>query len=247
MSLFSLLIGLGASLALLRLAFTVAEEERIRWLLYGLAVLVMALIGARLAFVLEHVNYYTTRKGELADLSAGGLWWPGAAAGGLLAIIFIGFVKNNGIKETLDKFSVYLLPLAAAFWLAGWSGGVAYGARVDPGVWWGISMLDVTGVTAPRFPLQLLAAVTIAGTLGAIEWRWKKPAARGRRMGVLLLVLSAHTLLFSLLRADPAQPFIGLRIDVWASIVFSILSASLLAGTFDVKSREINAEKEPTE
>ena len=247
MTFFSLLIGLGASLALQRLALTTTEEHKIHWLLNGLAVLAMALIGARLAFLLAHADYYATRKGELADLSAGGLWWPGAAAGGLLAIFVIGLLKNNGTKETLDRFSVFLLPLSVAFWLAGWSGGVAYGARVDAGAWWGIPMLDVTGVTAPRFPLQLLAAVTLILALGALEWRWKKPAAPGRRMGILLLALSLHTLLFSFLRADPAQPFLGLRIDVWASLFLIILSASLVASTFDVKSREISAEKEPTE
>ena len=159
-------------------------------------------------------------------------------------MIIIGLVKNNGIKKTFDRFSVFLLPLSAAFWLAGWSGGVAYGARVDAGAWWGISMLDVTGVSAPRFPLQLVAAVTLAGLLGIIEWRWRKTAAHGRRMGVLLFALSVHTLLFSLLRADPAQPFIGLRIDTWASILLGVFSACLLAVTFDVKSRKISAEKE---
>ncbi len=247
MFLFSLFIGLGASLALLRLTLVTAEEQRIHRLLQGLAILLLALAGARLAFILTHAAYYTTRHNEMWDLSTGGLWWPGAAAGGLLTILVINVAKRNGVMHTFDRFSVFLLPLSVAFWLAAWSGGVAYGARVDAGAWWGLPALDVNGITAQRFPVQLLAAVTLAGTLGGIEWLWKQPAASGRRMGVTLLVLSAHTLLFSALRADPSQQFIGIRFDVWAAILLGILSASLLASTFDVKSRETGTEKEPSE
>ena len=224
MSLFSLLIGLGASLALLRLAFTVAEEQRIRWLLYGLAVLTGALLGARLAFVLEHLAYYSTRQNEIFNFRAGGLWWPGAVAGGLLVILVIGIVRKHKILETFDKFSVFLLPLSVSFWLAAWSAGVAYGTRLDPSVWWGMPMLDISGVTAPRVPVQPAAAFTILLLLGAIEWIWKKPSPAGRRMALLMLVLSIHTLLFSIMRADPVQPILGIRLDVWASILFILVS-----------------------
>lgn len=244
MSLFSLLFGLGASLALLRLAFTVAEDQRIRWLLYGLAALTGALLGARLAFVLEHLAYYSSRHNEILNLRAGGLWWPGAVAGSLLVSLTIGITRKHKIKETLDRFSVFLLPVAVSFWLAAWSAGVAYGARLDPSVWWGMPMLDITGVTAPRVPVQPVAALTLLLLLGAIEWVWKKPVLANRRAAVLLLVLSIHTLLFSLMRADPVQPLLGIRLDVWTSILFILVAGILLLCTFDVKSRKSQVEKE---
>lgn len=245
MFLFSLIIGLGASAALLRLALVTAEEQRIRRLLQGLVILLFALAGARLAFILTHTTYYATRNNEMWDLSAGGLWWPGAAAGGLLTVLVIGLAKHNGAMHSFDRFSVFLLPVAISFWLAAWSGGVAYGARVDHSVWWGMPMLDLSGVSAPRVPLQPAAALSLLLLLGSIEWAWRKPAPAGRRMGVLLFVLSVHSLLFSLMRADPVQPLFGVRLDVWASILLVVISGILLASTFAVKSKKDQVEKEP--
>jgi prolipoprotein diacylglyceryltransferase len=246
LSLFSLLIGLGASLALLRLAFTVAAEIRIRWLLHGLAVFAGALLAARLVFVLEHLAYYSTRQIEILNFSSGGLWWPGAAVGGLMVTLVIGILRHRKVKETFDKFNVFLLPLALSFWLAAWRAGVGYGARLDSSVWWGMPMLDISGVTTPRVPVQPAAALTILMLLGAMEWVWKKPAPAGRRMAVLLLVLSVHTLLFSLMRTDPVQPFFGIRLDVWISILLIFVSGILLACTFEVKSRKSQMEKDLT-
>ena len=107
-------------------------------------------------------------------------------------------------------------------------------------------MLDITGVTAPRVPVQPVAALTLFLLLGAIECVWKKPVPSGRRAALLLLVLSIHTLLFSLMRADPVQPLLGIRLDVWTSILFILVTGILLLCTFDVKSRKNQVEKEIT-
>ena len=244
MSLFSLLIGLGASLALLRLVFTSAEENRLRWLLQGLLVQAGALLGARLAFIVAHVTYYSTRRHEMLNFNSGGLWWPGAVVGALLVMVVIGMTQKEKIKDTFDRFSIFLLPAGLSFWLASWTAGIAYGVRLDPSVWWGMPMLDITGVTAPRVPVQPAAAFTLLLILGATEWLWQKPVPTGRRMGILMLVLSVHTLLFSLLRADPVQPLLGIRLDVWASILFVIVAGTLVGCSFEVKSRKTQPQEE---
>ena len=246
MSSFSLLIGLGASVALLRLVFATPDENRIIRLLQGLMLQAVALLGARLAFILAHVTYFSTRKNEILNFNAGGLWWPGAVIGALLVIVTIGILQNGKLKEMLDRFSVFLLPLGVSFWLASWWAGVAYGARLGASVWWWMPMLDNTGVIALRVPLQPVAACTLLLILCAIEWRWRKPVPKGRRMGVLMVVLSVHTLLFSLLRADPVQAFLGIRMDVWASILFAITAVVLLGFTFEVKSKKTQIQEEIT-
>jgi len=236
--LFSLIIGLGASLALLRLALFVEGESRVRWLLEGLAVLAGALVGARGAFVLAHLPYYSTRNAEVFSPSAGGWWWPGAAAGALLVAILFGALLEHKILVALDRFTVMILPLVLSFWLASWSAGVAYGARLDPSIWWGMPMLDDMGVTAPRLPLQPAAALTILLLFVILEWGWRRPAIAGRRAAVLLLALSIHTLLFTFMRADALQKWLGLRLDVWASFALILVGAGLLLGTFAVKSKK---------
>ena len=238
MSFFSFLIGFGASIALLRLAMVTDANQRTKWLLFGLLVLAGALFGARLAFAAAHSNFFSTRAGEILNFAAGGLWWPGALAGGMLIALGIGLARPHSLGMTLDKFSVMFLPMAIAFWLASWSAGVAYGARLDPSVWWGFPMLDISGVIAQRVPVQPAAALTLLLLLGGIELAWRKPAAPGRRMGVLLLVLSIHTLLFSFMRTDPIQPWLRLRLDVWAAILFLTIAILLLVATFVVQSKK---------
>jgi prolipoprotein diacylglyceryltransferase len=242
-----LIIGLGASLGMLWLALSTREEARIRWLLLGLGVQAGMFIGARAAFVLEHLNYYSTRRAEILNPSAGGLWWPGAVIGGLLVILIIGLTSKE-IKLTFDAFRVFLIPMAVSFWLAAWSAGVAYGARLDPSIWWGVPMLDLNGVTAPRVPVQPAAALTLLALLGGIEWMWKGAIPAGRKSGVMLLVLGVHTLLFSFMRVDPVQPVLDIRLDVWAAILLVLITLVFLATTFDVKSRrKRTAEKEGIE
>lgn len=244
MSLFSIIIGLGASLALLRLALASDESTRLKTLLMGLLVQGGALIGARLAFVLAHLTYFAARKNEMLNLRAGGLWWPGAVTGGLIAILLIGIARKHQVRQALDQFSVFLLPMAVSFWLASWGAGVAYGARLDPSVWWGIPMLDINGVSLPRVPVQPAAALTLFLILGTIEWRMKKQLPKGRRMGILLLATAAYTLVFSLMRDDPVQPILGIRLDIWASILFILAAVSLLVFTFEVKSMKIKIQKD---
>ena len=247
MSLFSMILGVGASFALLRLVMANEESARLHALLQGVLVQAAALVGARLAFVLTHLAYFSTRKNEILNLSAGGLWWPGAVIGGLITIGVIGLVQQHMVRQALDRFSVFLLPMAVSFWLAGWSAGVAYGARLDSSVWWGIPMLDINGATLPRVPVQPVAALTVLLILGAIEWRMKKHLPRGRRMGILLLATAVHTLLFSLMRDDPVQRVLGVRLDVWTSIFFIFIAAIFIAFTFEVKSRQNKTQKEVIE
>lgn len=244
MSLFSVIIGLGASAALLQLALSVQESLRVRWLLQSLVVLAGALVGARAAFVLAHLHYYSTRGNEILNIGAGGWWWLGAVAGALLVAALIGWLSEHQTKVTLDRFSVMILPLAFSFWLAAWSAGVAYGARLDPAVWWGMPMLDDMGVVAPRVPLQPAAALTVLLVFAILEWHWRRPAVAGHKAAVLLVALGIHTLLFTLLRADVLQKWLGLRLDVWASIVTILAGAGLLIGTFAVKSKKSLAQDE---
>lgn len=237
MSVFSFVIGFGASIALLRLGLTVDAHLRLRWLINGIIVLAAALLGARLASVLMHSNYYSTRGSEVFTIGAGGLWWPGALAAGLLAALVISITRRGAFGSSMDKFSVMLLPLVVSFWLASWRVGVAYGEHLDPAIWWGLPMLDIMGVTANRIPVQPAAALTLLLLIGVLEWRWKKKLKAGMRMVFLILLLLGHTLVFSFMRADPILHWLGLRLDIWACLFIILLTFLLLVFTFAVKSK----------
>jgi prolipoprotein diacylglyceryltransferase len=237
LSIFSFLIGFGASIALLRLALQVDAPQRMRWLISGFLILAAALLGSRLASVLLHSHYYSTRGSEVFNIGAGGLWWPGALAAGLLAAGLIAIIRRVPIGSTLDNFSVMLLPLAVSFWLASWSAGVAYGERLDPSIWWGLPMLDITGVTASRVPVQPAAVLTLLLLLGGVEWLCMKKIKGGRRAGLRLLLLATHTLVFSFMRADPIFQWLGLRLDIWGCLIIIFVTLLWFVLSFAVKSK----------
>lgn len=244
MFIFSFLIGFGASIALLRLALATRAEERLRDLFLGLVVLATALTGSRLAFVWLHLSYYSSRTNEIPALHQGGFWWPGALAGGLLAILVIALTRRSSRGRALDAFSTMLLPLAAAFWLASWSAGVAYGQRLDPAIWWGLPMLDLAGVIANRVPVQPAAAVSLLVLLGGTEWLLKPKLKPGQQLPIQLLLLSLHTLVFTFMRDDPMQIWHGLRLDGLASLIFILLATFWLAAFFAVQSKKVKLTEE---
>ncbi len=95
-----------------------------------------------------------------------------------------------------------------------------------------------------RLPLQVLAALTLALLYGALELRLfpkpGSPSLSGERASLTLLALMAHTFLFSLLRADPALRWLGLRVDSWVALAFALLA---LAGWLVLHSRHGRAIK----
>ena len=92
---FSLMVGLGASLGLLRVLRVSPAATRLRWLTGGLITLAGALIGARAGFVIAYHQYYFAHTQEILRIDQGGLSWPGAIIGAILfawiGLLILGF------------------------------------------------------------------------------------------------------------------------------------------------------------
>jgi hypothetical protein len=119
-----------------------------------------------------------------------------------------------------------LLPLGTAVWLAGWQAGIAYGQALPAGTWWGMRITDDSGLTAFRIPVQPAAVISLILLLGISEWLVRRSEKPGLQTGVMISILSMHTLLFSLMRVDLGQHFFDLRLDTWAAIF--LFTASLV-------------------
>jgi prolipoprotein diacylglyceryltransferase len=228
LNLYSWIVGFGASIGLIRLGIQFNSKHQLKWLLLGLGVLTGSLLGAHLASVLTHWNYYSTRTSEIFEFWLGGLWWPGAVAGGLVTAALGCIWVSQNLWKVWDKISVLLLPLAASAWLASWSAGLAYGQHLDPSIWWSIRTPDETGILASRVPVQLAASATLVLLLGFIELFAKSEQKSGRRVSIVLLSFSLHNLVFSLMRVDPSTYWLGFRLDVWASITLVLFSLILI-------------------
>ncbi len=218
---FSLLLAIGASFGLWRLALTSPTGQRLNWLLSGMLVLVGALLGARVAYVLEHLHYYGLYPREIIQIWQGGLAWEGALAGALLAVALATRLWQWGFWQLCDRLVVMLMPLSIAAWLACLLEGSAYGITLPQGTWWGLSVLDESGLYSLRSPVQPLAALSLLVFLGLAELLLRKANRPGLCSTVLLLIFSLDMLLFTFMRADPAQSWLGLRIESWAALIYT--------------------------
>lgn len=92
-------------------------------------------------------------------------------------------------------------------------------------------MVDETGQMGLRAPVQLLAALSLIVFLGVLELWLAKTETIGLGGLLVCLVFSVDMLLFSFLRADPAQSWLGLRIETWAAMVYTLLG---IVGTIGI-------------
>lgn len=228
MNLYSLILGVGGSIALLRIVSKTSAELRFRWLLTGLITMAGAILGARMVFAAAYQVYFSTHTQEIFRITMGGLSWPGALAGAILFAWLSLLVFRLPHLEGLDRLSRMLLPLATAVWLGGWQAGIAFGQLLPAGTWWGMMLRDESGLTALRVPVQPAAVVSLLLVLGLIEWLLRSTQRDGLKAAVSFFVLSLHCLLFSFMRYDSVQSVFGLRLDTWAAIFFTAFASLFL-------------------
>jgi len=228
---FPLLLGIGAALGLTWSAWRVQEKKMRSVLDAGLSGLAGGILGARLAYVVVNWLYFRQHIGEIPQLPLGGLSWPGAALGALLALLIFASLSHQPLIELMEA----LLPLAAAVtvmvWLACWLDGIAYGNTAT--AWWALPARDEWGVLALRAPLQFLGAALALGLLWLADAvtpdsRRRPPKPVTVQPGALWAAgFSGMMLVLSILRTDPAPAWAGLRLDAWASLFLFV--SSLLA------------------
>ncbi|MCS7286017.1 MAG: prolipoprotein diacylglyceryl transferase [Anaerolineae bacterium] len=154
---YSLLMALGF---LVSLAFFIWSGKR-RWgIEKALDAFIWSMFGGvmlgRAGFVVINWEYFSESPGEAWQFWRGGLAFPFALAGGLLALALFARLQRLNLAELLDIASLSLAPAQAFGWWACYAAGFAYGKE-----WKGFPALflpDVYGVKAYRFPVQLAGA-----------------------------------------------------------------------------------------
>jgi phosphatidylglycerol:prolipoprotein diacylglycerol transferase len=231
---FSLLIAAGAFFGLAWVAWQAPEDEMLRRVDAGLWAMLGGLLGGRGAYVAVNWSYYQEHPWESLHISQGGLAWPGALAGGLLALGLYAGLAHMDFGELADSLAPLLLCLAISAWLGCWLDGCAYGPTTT--AWWGVPAQDEWGRITHRWPLQAAGALSSL----ALFWLLDNLAARtalrpGAHASMSLLGFSALMIAISRMRVDPGLLWQGYRSDVWAALSFAVLAAmgllaSLIAG-----------------
>jgi phosphatidylglycerol---prolipoprotein diacylglyceryl transferase len=231
---FALLTGLGASLGLAWVAWRAPKDLALRWVWIGINVLAAALIGARAGFVTVNWVYYQNHLGEIPQIWLGGLSWPGAAAGALLA--WVGYVIGQRPKaayrgQLADGLLHLGAPLLVGTWLGCWQAGCAYGAVVQ-GAWWGIPAPDETGLWVSRVPVQLLGALGVLFITGLVELIQPRLRRSGQASALGWLGVSLLTFGLTFLRVDPIRTLNGWRLDAWVALALIIVMLCLCLAAF---------------
>lgn len=215
---FSLSLGIGAVIGLAWIAVRGKPKEIPVHLDAGLAAVLGGLVGGRIAYGIVHFAYFRDHLVDLILLPLGGLSWPGAVIGVVLALWVVALLRKQSVLALVDALLPMATTVAISAWLACWLGGFAYGQTLD--AWWAIPSRDEWGVMAARLPVQLLGAILTLGLLWLVEWRQPSKAVAGQMALRWALGFSLIMLFLTWLRADPAPLWLGLRLDAWAAILF---------------------------
>lgn len=192
------------------------------WVLLG------GLVGSRVGYVAASWLYYRDHMLESLQFYRGGLSWPGALAGGLLALAAVAAINRMPLPELADNLAPLLATLGVSAWLGCWVTGCAYGVASQ--TWWSLPSTDEWGVVAGRWPVQIFGALLTVGLFALIERLAEAVKLKpGYRALASLLGLSLILLATSWLRADPALTWNGMRLEAWAALVYLLLSLAGLA------------------
>lgn len=224
--LFSILAGFGAAIGLWRVYRSVPAGVGSRQWICAVFALLGVLTGARVGYVLAHPFYYSLHPEQAVQFWLGGFNAFGAFAGAALFTLLGGAALRLNVLSALDSTSRMLLPIATLIWLGLWYEGVAYGQALPSGAFLSYPALDETGMLSNRFPLQLVAGLSLLLLLGLIEHiiQFKRP---GFRFSLVSLGFFTHMLVFSLFRADAVFPIRGIRSDGLLALIFAVAFALL--------------------
>jgi phosphatidylglycerol:prolipoprotein diacylglycerol transferase len=192
----------------------------------GLAALALGIVGARLAFVLTHLAYYTKRPVESLWFWQGGLSWVGAAIGSLVGIGIYAFFAKLRFLELVDTMAIPAAILSISGWFGCLLDGCAYGMKADSFP----LAPDLLGNLAARWPTQAIGTILSLLILLVIWLQLERNAPPGR-LGMLAMVLiSGVNFILSFVRADPIAFVWGIRLDILASGAVFVLSTLGLLG-----------------
>lgn len=173
---------------------------------------VSGVMGARLFFILQHLDDYRENIWKILSIQEGGLVWYG----GFIVATFSGFVyarwKNRPILKLCDFFAP-IVPLTQAIGRLGcFFNGCCYGKETD--AWFGVVFF---GDTVPRIPVQLFEAGALAILSTALFLLAKKNRQPGALLIDYLIFYSASRFLLEFLRGDQ-QHYALLTLPQWTSL-----------------------------
>ena len=202
------------------------------------------IVGARLYHVLSSPDDYFGPNGDLSRIPQtwlGGLGIWGGVAGGVLASVLVMRHRGLRVAPLADAVAPALLVAQAIGRLGNWFNQELYGAPTT--LPWGLRIDDAHLPPGSSYPSGTLfhptflyeALWNLAGA-ALLVWIGRRMLVRhdatgGRLMWVYLMIYTAGRGWIEMLRIDEAETILGLRLNVWTSVVVFLVGAVGLAIT----------------
>lgn len=190
-------------------------------------------VGARLYHVITDWKKYQGDWGSAFNITQGGLGIPGGIALGVLVGYVV--VRRNGwpARDLLDVVAP-ALPVAQAIGrLGNWFNQEVFGRPTD--LPWGLEIdpehrpdgLGQYETFHPTFLYEGLWNLTLAGFIVWLDRR--KVLRRGELFLVYAFGYSIGRLWVESLRSDPASLILGIRVNIWMSLIVALVSVAVFA------------------
>ncbi len=192
------------------------------------------IVGARIYHVVSSPEAYFGTDGDLLavfEVWNGGLAIWGAVSGGALGA----WIACRRMRVSFGLFADALAPgLALAQAIGRWGNwfnqelygratDVPWAVRIDPAH----QMIPGVATYHPTFLYESLWNLAVAGVLLLVDRRWR--LGRGRLFFLYVALYTIGRLWIEALRIDTAEKILGLRVNIWVSIVVFLLALLALA------------------
>jgi prolipoprotein diacylglyceryl transferase len=191
------------------------------------------LLGARAYHVITDPELFRGRWLHVFAIWEGGLGIPGGLLAGVVAGVVVARRRNLPIGELLDTVAP-ALPLAQAIgrlgnWfnqeLFGRPTGLPWGLHIDPAH--RPAGLEHVATYQPTFLYEALWNLLLVAALLGIERRWRlRP---GRLFAIYVAGYALGRLWVESLRIDHANTILGLRLNIWVSLLTLVAVAAFFA------------------
>ncbi|MFQ3647692.1 MAG: prolipoprotein diacylglyceryl transferase family protein [Aggregatilineales bacterium] len=196
-----------------------------------IAGLLAALLVGRALHVAVHWAYFQDHTGEIAQLSAGGLSWQGAAWGALLGCGAAAWWRRVRWTGFFTGLALAAPLIGGAAWVGCQQALCAHGAEVSTlaeyPAWLVTEARDSFGLYAPRYNTHLLGAAGMVG-VGLIVVTVRRRLPRPALLGLSLIGVAICSLLLGFLRGDSVPLVGGLRADQWLDLAVALTGTGLI-------------------
>jgi prolipoprotein diacylglyceryl transferase len=209
----------------------------------------MGLVGARLYHVITDYQRFQGRWWRVIEVWEGGLGIPGGLLAGVITGVVVARRRGLDVPTLLDVVAP-AIPIAQAIGrLGNWFNQELYGRASD--LPWAVRIdpehrpdgLEHVATYHPTFLYEALWNVALAALLVRLD-----RTGRLRRGQLFVLYVAGYALgrlWVEALRIDPANEILGLRVNIWTSLVALAIAGAVLVIGWRRPQRGSEARTEP--